>query len=495
MQLSLGNNLSIATSNDSINTGNSINSMNTTSTTKKGMPHPKYNDPRYFTRYNKTKYGMKPDRGRHGKRSLDRLLVNQEGNKTGKNHRRSKTSTAATLADMSVLNISVDLSQQQRQNTNKNNRGKFDLKEKRKMKEKEKEEKGTGKGKGRREEKDTNKENVKIRHIKLSSGKDKKKDKEKFLGKDGMRLRNTIKENICFSNWKRYIDRECYCKQRYPSEFNDRQLGWKKFNQLISEIERSNTVYTGWIYIDFARMALNVYKNWAWFEIYNSCNNNNNSNKNGKYNKYNRSNNNKNNNRVYDNIIKLLLNISNRVIISNIYQTVFFEKYNNCNEMLNDIMYRYYYDDSNDSLWCKKFIICMDFNMFLFENDKNTRYINNIQATVHKEHLLLSLANVNKVYYTSNNNGRYYFDLKTARKSKSQMLHFFCQNNDSRKAWCDELEYRLEIIQNLLKIPYIELKIADRDRALWLPVPQSNTNKNTNTNAKTITITTKSKGK
>lgn len=72
------------------------------------------------------------------------------------------------------------------------------------------------------------------------------------------------KEKKALATWKQYTERLMYLKQRYPTEYIDRNQGWLKWSNALNAIEATGSIDGGWKYIDFARLSLGTYANYLW---------------------------------------------------------------------------------------------------------------------------------------------------------------------------------------------------------------------------------------
>lgn len=211
--------------------------------------------------------------------------------------------------------------------------------------------------------------------------------------------RNPKKEKKALSTWKQYTDRLMYMKQRYPTEYIDRNRGWIKWSEALNSIEAAGTIDTSeaaacWKYIDFARLSLGTYSNYLWvpstFKV-------------------------KRNRRQIE--------------------------------------------------WNKKYIILMDFNLFLFDTRPSPEPMN-IKQTLCHQHSVLSLATIRRVGPSKGDRRGFRLDL-----SNGKCIEFRCDDSKLRDNWIEEMEYQMKCIQDLLKIPNIKLKAADPDSTIWVPLP------------------------
>jgi len=197
-----------------------------------------------------------------------------------------------------------------------------------------------------------------------------------------------------------------YLRQRYPTEYIDRNRGWAKWSAALNDIEQSGTIDTSeaakcWTLIDFARLSLGTYSNYLW-------------------------------------VPGTMRTQRNRRQIE----------------------------------WNKKYIILMDFNLFMFDSRPSPEPLS-IKHSLSHQHSVLSLATIRSVNKSKSDRRGFRLDLNNGK-----CIEFRCDGSKLRDNWMEELEYQMKCIQDLLKIPNIKMKAADPQSTIWLPLPSGLHSKN-----------------
>ncbi|ETO17231.1 hypothetical protein RFI_20101, partial [Reticulomyxa filosa] len=148
------------------------------------------------------------------------------------------------------------------------------------------------------------------------------------------------------------------------------------------------------------------------------------------------------------------------------------------------------------TLWTKKYVLAMDFNLFLFDEFINPQNVqdtlqhdiwclirdeqNDTQFYLHtidKKSAPNYLGNLQwndhcDLLYRDQNAGRSRKDAVLKKsKMRSKYLRFRCANLQQRNEWCEELEYQYQIMYELTRLPCIHLQLAGTNGSLWLPAP------------------------
>lgn len=122
-----------------------------------------------------------------------------------------------------------------------------------------------------------------------------------------------------------------------------------------------------------------------------------------------------------------------------------------------------YKQNSRKIEWTKRYIVLMDFNLFLFDNKCSPK---SIKQTLSFKHELLSISSIESVISSKEN--IHEFEL---RLNANNCIKFRCDDAEIRQGIVDEISYQIKCIHDLLKIPNIRLKPADPDKNIWLPIP------------------------
>eukprot|EP01083_Nonionella_stella_P026169 72031_1 len=113
--------------------------------------------------------------------------------------------------------------------------------------------------------------------------------------------------------------------------------------------------------------------------------------------------------------------------------------------------------------WIRKYLVLMDFNLFLFDTKTETQCLRQILPF---EHMVMSIASIRRVIPSTETTTAAQFALDL-RDHKSVQIQ--CDNCDARDGLMEEFIYQMKCVNDLLKLPQIKLKPADPHANIWVP--------------------------